>query len=196
MNWTAIVPVNYGRDCKTRLAAHLSPAERRDLVAIMARHVLRQLSGVPTVGRIAVLSPERPPFAPEQWIADGGRGLNAELAGARALFAGTATLFIHADLPLLGTADIAALLDAATRCGAAIAPDLAGTGTNAIALADNRTFSPMFGPDSFARHKAAMPDAAIVTTEGLGFDIDEPEAMARGLASLPRYDAGPGSGAD
>lgn len=190
MSWTVIVPVNYGRDCKTRLSRHLSPAERVELVATMARHVLDTLSRVPAIGTLALLSPERPPFAPDAWVRDHGRGLNAELADARDQLPGPATLFIHADLPLLGAGDITALLDAAEQSGAAIAPDLAGTGTNALAIADGRPFSPAFGPGSLGAHKAALPGAAIVAREGLGFDVDEPEslqdAIARGLLSLRR----------
>jgi 2-phospho-L-lactate guanylyltransferase len=191
MSWTAIVPLNYGRDCKTRLASLLSPAERSALVEAMARHVLEELSAVPAVGQIALLSPERPPFAGDSWIADGGRGLNAELADARARFPGSATLFIHADLPLLAAADVMALLAAADEMGVAIAPDVAGTGTNALAIADDRAFIPAFGPGSFAAHRALLPGAAIVTTEGLGFDVDEPESLheivTRRLPWLPRF---------
>jgi 2-phospho-L-lactate guanylyltransferase len=196
MSWTAIVPLNYGRDCKTRLASLLSPAERSALVEAMARHVLEELSAIPAIGQVALLSPERPPFAGDSWIADGGRGLNAELADARARFPGSATLFIHADLPLLAAADVMALLAAAGEKGAAIAPDLAGTGTNALAIADDRAaFTPAFGPGSFAAHRAALPGAAIVTTEGLGLDVDEPESLheiiARRLPWLPPLGSDP-----
>jgi 2-phospho-L-lactate guanylyltransferase len=195
MSWTAIVPLNYGRDCKTRLASLLSPTERAALVEAMARHVLEELSAVPAIGQVALLSPERPPFAGDSWIADGGRGLNAELGDARARFPGSATLFIHADLPLLAAADVMALLAAAGEKGVAIAPDLAGTGTNALAIADDRAFTPAFGPGSFAAHRAALPGAAIVTTEGLGLDVDEPESLheiiARHLSWLPPLGSDP-----
>jgi 2-phospho-L-lactate guanylyltransferase len=194
MSWTAIVPLNYGRDCKTRLASLLSPAERSALVEAMARHVLEELSAVPAIGQIALLSPERPPFAGNRWIGDSGRGLNAELADARARYSG-GTLFIHADLPLLAAADVMALLAAAGEKGVAIAPDLAGTGTNALAIADDRAFTPAFGPGSFAAHRAALPGAAIVTTEGLGLDVDEPESLheiiARHLSWLPPLGSDP-----
>jgi 2-phospho-L-lactate guanylyltransferase len=194
MSWTASVPLNYGRDCKTRLASILSPAQRTALVEAMARHVLNQLSTVPAIGQVALLSPERPPFAGDSWIADGGRGLNVELADARTRYSG-GTLFIHADLPLLAAADVTTLLDAANEKGVAIAPDLAGTGTNALAIADGRAFTPAFGPGSFAAHRAILPGAAIVTTEGLGFDVDEPESLheivARRLPWLPPLGSDP-----
>jgi len=177
MNWTAIVPLNYGRECKTRLASRLTSAERTALVERMARHVLAQLAATPSIGSVHVLSPVRPPFASGNWIEDKGRGLNAELAAARTLFPGEPVLFIHADLPFLTADDVQALLDAAEQSGAALAPDEAGKGTNALAIANDRPLSPAFGVDSLATHRALLPDAALVTTPGLSCDIDEPEAL-------------------
>lgn len=189
MSWTAIVPINYGREGKTRLAARLSPEQRARIAENMTRHVLQELSGVRDIASVRVLSALRPHFVSDQWIADQGRGLNAEIAAARGLFANEPVLFIHADLPFLQAEDVQALLDAAAHSGAAIAPDRHGLGTNALALADGRPFSPAFGANSFSRHKALLPDAAIVERTGLSFDLDEPEdldlARARGLVIPP-----------
>ncbi len=185
MKWIAIVPVNYGRDCKTRLATRLDRSHRTALVELMARHVIAQLQSTASIEEIRVLSPERPPFAPSGWIEDRGRGLNAELGAARAAFPGKPIAFVHADLPFLTARDVSALLDVARIFGAAIAPDRREQGTNGLAIADGRQFMPAFGPDSYFRHKKILPDAAIVRTEGLAFDLDEEEdldlAAARGL---------------
>lgn len=177
MSWTAIVPFNFGRACKTRLAEVLDEAARAAMALRMAEHVVAQLRAVPQIGRIVMVAPERPPLTIDIWQQDEGRGLNAELAAARAAHAPDEVLIIHADLPFVQAADIVALLDAARTSGAAMAPDRAGTGTNAIALADGRAFAPAFGADSQARHRAALPDAAIVARPGLGFDIDQPECL-------------------
>lgn len=189
MNWTAIIPVNFGRECKTRLAEALSIDARDRLTTEMARHVLARLGEVPSIALRCILSPAPPPIPHDMWIEDRDRGLNDELDAARAWFPGAPVLFLHADLPLLTGDDIEALLDAAAEKGTAISPDLDGTGTNAIALADGRGFVPRFGPGSFARHRAALPDAAIVRREGLASDLDQPEMLetllARGvIASL------------
>ena len=177
MSWTAIIPFNFGRACKTRLADELDEAERAALALKMAEHGVAQLRAVPQIGRVVMVAPEQPPLDIDHWQQDEGRGLNAELAAARAAHAPGEVLIIHADLPFLQGGDIAALLDAAHTSGAAMAPDRAGTGTNAIALADGRAFVPAFGVDSQARHRAALPDAAIVERTGLGFDIDQPECL-------------------
>jgi 2-phospho-L-lactate guanylyltransferase len=143
----------------------------------MARHVVAVLDAAPSIGAIWVVAPNDPALAPAGWIADGACGLNAEIAAARAVLGDGPALLIHADLPLLSVEDVEALVAAADDAGAAIAPDIAQTGTNAIALADGRAFAPAFGVDSFARHRAVLGDAAIVRREGLSRDIDEPNTI-------------------
>ncbi|MCE7795454.1 2-phospho-L-lactate guanylyltransferase [Sphingobium sufflavum] len=173
MQWTAIVPFNHGRPCKTRLAPLLSEAERNALALAMARHVVGVLAAVPGITAIRLVAPVDPALAPALWVRDGGRGLNGELAAARAEVAPGATLFLHADLPLLTPADLRTLLDAAEAAGSALAADMAGRGTNAIALADARTFAPAFGADSLATHRQRLPDAALVARDGLSCDVDD-----------------------
>ncbi len=177
MKWTAIVPLNYGRDCKTRLSEHLSPEQRSQLVEQMARHVFDQLARVSAIERICVVAPIRPPFFDGLWIEDHGRGLNAELAAAREQLDASSTLFIHADLPLLNAMEIETLLAAAERSGAALAPDRAGQGTNALALVGMEPFTPAFGVDSCRAHRALLPHAAVVELQGLAVDIDEPDSL-------------------
>lgn len=185
--WTAIIPFNFGRPRKTRLAAILSPDERNALALAMVKHVVAVLAAAPSVGAVQLLSPVDPALPETLWREDGGGGLNAELGAARDALGGAPVLLIHADLPLLTTADVEVLLAAAAQ-GSAIAPDLAGRGTNALALADGGAVALSFGEDSFARHRAALPDASLVESAGLGCDVDDEGslrmAMAHGL-TLP-----------
>ena len=187
--WRAIVPFRAADDdgagAKTRLAARLDTKARAALAIAMAQHVLETLARCPSIGSIGVLAPTRPAFAPSDtdWIADHGRGLNAELSVAMALRGDAHLVTIHADLPLLGADDIAALLDAALSAGAAIAPDCSRTGTNALALSDAGGLRPAFGPDSFALHRALLPRAAVVDRPGLALDIDTPEDLDRAIAA-------------
>jgi 2-phospho-L-lactate guanylyltransferase len=182
MMWIAVVPINYGRECKTRLASRMNRSQRATLVEMMASHVIEQLRAVSLIGEIWVVSPERPPFAWRNWIEDKGRGLNAELEAARAVLPQLPIAFVHADLPFLRAGDVRMLVDAARKSGVAVAPDRRAIGTNALAIADLRPISPSFGPDSFSRHRASFPDAAIVRTDGLGFDLDEEEDLDLALA--------------
>lgn len=183
--WTAIIPVNLGRDCKTRLAGRLSRTARDTLVDTMARHVVGQVRAAHGITELIILSPERPVIEEVEWRKDEGRGLNAELAFAQKA---ERILFIHADLPLLDARDIEALLDDAEGAYAAIAPDRAGTGTNALALRRvEHGFVPQFGEGSFARHCALLPGATVVRRLGLALDIDTPDDFdfAASVGALP-----------
>jgi 2-phospho-L-lactate/phosphoenolpyruvate guanylyltransferase len=181
-DWHAIVPLNLGRDCKTRLAGQLSRDKRDRLVEAMARHVVAQVGAVIGISEVILLSPEDPQFSSVQWVRDEGRGLNAELAAVL----GTGPVFvIHADLPTLETADVEALLETAQQSGAAIAPDRLGTGTNALALTYPSGIVPAFGEGSFLRHRTMFPDAAIVERAGLALDVDTHEDLDLARHRLP-----------
>lgn len=177
--WRAIVPVKLGRDGKTRLAARLAASERERLVETMAAHVVAQLAAAATIIETLILSPSPPPFPRVNWLLDRGRGLNPELAAA---LDGERVVVIHADLPLLSADDVDRLVAAARVHGAAIAPDRAGAGTNALALHTADGFRPRFGEDSFARHRAALPGAAVVERPGLACDVDTLEDYDRVFA--------------
>lgn len=181
MDWTAIVPFNFGRPCKTRLAPLLSEEERAILALAMARHVVAVLAATPGIDAIRLVAPADPALVPATWVADRGRGLNAEMDAARDAVAPMPVLFLHADLPLLGSGEVRALLDAAEVAGAAIAPDGQGLGTNAIALTDGHVFRAAFGTDSLRAHIRLLPHATRVERDGLSCDIDDAASLNHAL---------------
>lgn len=181
MSWTALLPVKHPDHRKTRLSPALSAADRRRLSEQLFKQVTLVLSASREVGRIVTLSPM--PVASLDWIEDDGRGLNLELAAALERLEGEQVFVVHSDLPLLQPADVAALLNTAQTYGAAIAPDLAGLGTNALAMVDWRGFGLAFGHDSCARHMRSAAEIGVelkpVTRLGLGLDIDLPADLER-----------------
>ncbi|SDC66104.1 2-phospho-L-lactate guanylyltransferase [Sphingomonas sp. YR710] len=182
MIWTAIVPIKRGMNRKSRLAEHLSQDERQRLSDHLAVRVLDRLVRSPSVGRVLVLSETAHDDPAYGWLADKGRGLNAELADARAVIAAP-VIIIHGDLPLIESDDIAALIAAAGTDGVAIAPDRHDDGTNALALASAAPFAFAFGEGSCARHRAAAGSTgAIVRRPGLAHDIDTPDDLAAARA--------------
>jgi 2-phospho-L-lactate guanylyltransferase len=118
-------------------------------------------------------------------------GLNEGLEQARfdAVADDIGTMIIlHGDLPNLQAADVHALTGALPSDGSpgvAIAPDRAGTGTNALVLRPPGLIGFRFGPGSFARHLAEVDAAGVplvaVNRAGLAFDLDTPEDLARWL---------------
>lgn len=180
VSWTAVVPLKAAAARKTRLASVLAPEARVVLTDRMARHVIAVLRQVRSIERVLLLSPVPLSACDAEWIEDRGAGLNAELARVYAGLDG-ALLIVHADLPLLATPDISALLAAAENSGRAIASDRHGRGTNAIALFDRQPIVFAFGPGSFLNH-AAQGTATRVRRSGLSLDVDFPDDLAVALA--------------
>jgi 2-phospho-L-lactate guanylyltransferase len=190
----ALVPVKAHGAGKQRLTGVLTPAQRTRLVEVMLEHVLAALAGA-GIGNILVLSPQRPALPDGiEHLPDAGQGLNAGLTLALAALTqrhAHAALVVFADLPLIAAADIEALI-VASATGIALAPDEAGTGTNALALPLPGDFRLQFGPGSCERHLAEAArlghGAQLVRRAGLAFDIDEPaDLVALQARRDPRY---------
>ena len=93
-------------------------------------------------------------------------------------------LVIMADLPSLEATDVRALIDQLRTHDVVLAPDAAGTGTNALAM---RLPAPMrtcfCGGESLADHvqsaRAHGLTIALCERAGLGFDVDQTADLAR-----------------
>lgn len=194
----AVVPLR-GPGGKTRLAADLSPSGREELVAALARHVLDVLLGAHEVQRVVVVTTD--PDHAARVLRDrdvevlaqpeGVRGLNpaVALARERARARGASrTLVVHADLPLLDAADVVALT--APSVPVVLAPDAAGTGSNALVLDEVRAhaFTTRFGPGSRGRHEEEARrlglDLHLVERPGTARDLDTAADWAALPASL------------
>lgn len=200
----AVVPLRDLTSGKTRLAAALEPTERAALVTATARHVVGVLQQVPDVARVVVVTTRprevwralgdladrlvvtlQPADAPGlDAAADAGRrtvvALAAE-AGEGAPGARPRVLVVHADLPALTPADVAAVL--AHDEAVVVATDRFGTGTNVLALdASDADFRTAYGPGSAARHQeeaARLGRAcAVVHRAGTETDLDTPADWA------------------
>ncbi|RRR69215.1 MAG: 2-phospho-L-lactate guanylyltransferase [Candidatus Viridilinea halotolerans] len=183
----AIVPVKLLPQAKSRLAPVLPPAGRRALVLEMLGRVLQSLQH-PALTNVWLLSADPTVLAAGQhWGArplyDHATGLNGALEEARAtLWAAGAKglLVVPADVPLITSADVAALVAAlAQGCDLALVPDAAGRGTNALALRHQPLEIPFcFGPDSAHQHLAAAAARGLRTQRlalpNLALDIDLP----------------------
>jgi 2-phospho-L-lactate/phosphoenolpyruvate guanylyltransferase len=173
-DWHVIVPIKQGGDGKSRLGAMLGNDARSDLAERMAAHVLGVLQTCFDASCITILSPQWPSNWEGEWKRDEGRGLNKELTAWRASQGKAAILIIHADLPLVSTGDVSALISA-TDLGIALATDRAGQGTNALVIADGRAFTLCFGANSRALHCAQYPEMPVLEREGLMADLDTPD---------------------
>jgi 2-phospho-L-lactate/phosphoenolpyruvate guanylyltransferase len=182
--YAALIPVKALSEVKSRLATHLTLAQRERLVLDMLRHVLDALQASNVLEHIAVVSPDRRVLAAAQnW---GARALLEEMPGHNASLhaaalheqaAGAAALLtIAADLSLLQPADIRALVAQSARYPLVLAPSREGTGTNALLMRPPLALPYLFGVNSLQRYRHAARQAQLEHTLhhsiGLALDID------------------------
>lgn len=191
MTLWAIVPVKPLRRGKSRLAGALSENERTHLNEILLEHTIRTLGELKEIDQVLVVSrdPHALTIARNQGARtvqeDGQPHLNTALTRASIVakvYATQGVLVLPADLPLLTSSDVLALIDRAVKPPVVvIAPDRHKKGTNALLMAPAGLIEYDFGENSFARHceraKIAGARLEVVELPSLGLDLDLPDDL-------------------
>ncbi|HUY60925.1 MAG TPA: 2-phospho-L-lactate guanylyltransferase [Candidatus Dormibacteraeota bacterium] len=194
-----VIPVKPLQGAKQRLASVLSAADRRVLGLALAAGTVRcavatwppasvvLVGDDPEVGRLAAR-------VGAAWLADAGAGQSpaVRLGFEWALAQGAEVVATAAaDLPEVSPDDLGHLLSIARTADASglwLAPDAAGTGTNALVLRPPGADVLRFGPDSLARHRAAAAalglPVQLIDRPGLRRDCDRLEDI-EALQALP-----------
>jgi len=181
---SALIPVKSLDQAKSRLATHLTQAQRAALVLDMLHHVLCTLQASNVLDRISVVSSDQRVLEQAQaWRAyahvEEETGHNPALtAAARSeLSEGTtALLTISADLPLLQVNDIRGMIEQSKHSAVVLAPSQDQTGTNALLVRPPLALPYTFGPGSLQSYlsesRIRQLSSCLYTSIGLGFDID------------------------
>ena len=198
-----LLPVKSLTGAKHRLADALSAHDRRLLVLAMLADVVE--AGLGADLEPIVVSPDEEVLdAAERAGArplrepDGLEGLNEALTWAIERLAGaSAVLILLPDTPLVTPSELMLVCAAAlperggpngedqrtavSRGSVVAVPDRAGRGTNALLLKPSTALRPYFGPNSFARHRAAARRGGIrfvgLRLPGISLDLDTTDDM-------------------
>lgn len=183
-----IIPVKSLAEGKSRLSDVLGPTQRRLLNRRFLDHVLSVAIEFPGGGSTLVVSRDADVLAMararniavlEETEDDGQNPALTRACASLGDRDGRDLLVVSADLPHLSAEDLRAM----RRSPAAIAPNNAGTGTNALFVTAPHAIPFYFGEDSFSRHREACRslglEPVVVNRLGLAFDIDTPEDYAR-----------------
>ena len=188
----AVVPVKETEGAKQRLASVLTPAQRRELAAIMVEEVLEVLASVASLAGIVVVTLD--PGATRLARRLGARVLSE---GARDGHTGAVTaatrvlaregrvgmITVPGDIPRI-TADELATVLAAHRAAPSftIVPAHDDRGSNAVVCSPPDAVPLRFGDDSFFPHLDAARgrgiEPTVVRLPGIGMDIDHPADLA------------------
>lgn len=197
MTLWAIIPVKPLRRGKSRLAGALSEDERTELNRTLLQHTLKTLSELKELEEVLVISrdPQALTIARSygaRTVRENGQSeLNVALRRATVVaqvYATRGVLVLPADLPLISSEDIRALIERAIDPPVVvIAPDRHEKGTNALLISPAGLIEYDFGENSFQRHcelvKKSGARLEIVNLPSLGLDLDVPEDLeiVRGL---------------
>jgi len=192
----AVVPVKCFARGKSRLDRVLSRAAREDLARALCDHTLATLGECTEIdGTVVATDCE----VVEQFAAARGADVIRDVsAGSLAQIAdhalsvlaargASSAIVLMADLPLLSTDDLRGLAAALERAPIVVAPDRVRRGTNALGLTPPDRIATCFGSEiSFRRHVARARREAIPhvvhRADGIAFDLDSPDDLARALA--------------
>jgi 2-phospho-L-lactate guanylyltransferase len=184
---TAIVPIR-SFNGMTRLSTELTPDERRSLSENLADSVVDAAlaSGLDVV--VVSDDPDVRAWARTkkvQPVDDRGSGLSDSVSGAVSDLEGGPWIVLHADLPLVNPTVLTAIARKVETGGSVVCPSLDG-GTNVIGGWGPFTFE--YGPGSFTRHLAQLPDARVLVELALAIEVDTVDhyrALSK-LGYLPR----------
>lgn len=176
MPTVAVIPVKSFATGNRRLAEFLDDDERHSLGRHLALHVVETAESAGMLPIVVTADPEVASWATGMGfppVPDPGEGLDVAAAtGVEwALRSRSRWVVLHADLPLLSTDDLLALIDSTEDV---IAPSADG-GTSALTSTRPIEFS--YGPGSFHRHLPRLARPRIVTRLGLLHDVDSPSDL-------------------
>jgi 2-phospho-L-lactate guanylyltransferase len=189
--WT-IVPVKPLRLGKSRLGNVLSEENREALNFCLLEQTLETLKSVKQIEQILVVSRDPRVLSLARSLAirtvheAGTPELNHALERATMFvrrLAVQSVLIIPADLPLINTMDIEAILELGKKPPVVvISPDRHKKGTNAMFVNPSGLFKYQYGPDSFQKHvELALEKGArieIFNRQSISLDLDLPDDLA------------------
>ncbi|MDX2160099.1 MAG: 2-phospho-L-lactate guanylyltransferase [bacterium] len=191
MSVWVIIPIKPLTKAKTRLAAVLSPEQRAQLAELLMRHTISVVNPIAEVAGTLVISrdPKALSIARDMGVhtvqESGTPELNHALMRATQVaigFRGEAVLILPADLPLIQSDDVSAMLALGRADNTlVIATDRHEDGTNAMLTRPAGMIPYAYGPGSFQRHMEAARAAGAavqrIHNERLMLDIDMPDDL-------------------
>ena len=192
LRWSLVVPVKVLARAKTRMSG--AAGQHREALALaVAADTVAALLRCDRVGRVIVVTDDPVPAA--ELTALGARivpdepdaGLNPALrygaSRGRESAPEDGVGAISADLPALRPEELARALDAAAESPEAFVPDAAGVGTTLYTARPGVPFSPAFGRDSRAAHRArGARELLLPGIDSVRRDVDTLDDLRAALA--------------
>jgi 2-phospho-L-lactate/phosphoenolpyruvate guanylyltransferase len=189
----AVIPVKSFASAKQRMSPFLNGTERARLARLMFEDVLDAVRLACEPGGCLVVTHD--PLAAAiarcaglQVVDQGGDlGFSAAVScAAAALPPDAGMMVVPTDIPHISSALIGRIAALTYSPGVTLVPAISDGGTNILAMRPRTLLPPLFGPDSFARHRSAALAAGIAPviwhSAEAGHDLDRPADLEAFLA--------------
>ncbi|MCS4540703.1 MAG: 2-phospho-L-lactate guanylyltransferase [Euryarchaeota archaeon] len=186
----AIIPIAKLTKGKSRLTSTLNLAQRKQLILVMLRDILRAISKTNVIDKIIIVTPETSLenfLSSAIFLKDDKNNIDEAVAIATnfAVKNGAdATLFLPGDIPLLQPIDIEKIVSLSEENSIVISPSKDG-GTSALLRMPANIIGTKFGKNSLVEHiKRAYKKRVKVKmylSQNLTFDVDEPADLEKVL---------------
>jgi 2-phospho-L-lactate guanylyltransferase len=185
----AVIPVKPFSLAKRRLSSILNRSERAQLARLMLEDVIAAVSAAGVVRDVYVVTSHEDAARVARSagahiiVEAGASGVAQAVAAAQRELASVASalMVIPSDIPHLPPATVADVHASTTEHGLVLVPATCDSGTNLLAMRPVNLIPPLFGPNSFDRHRQAglRAGASVVTHHCLmaGRDLDRPEDL-------------------
>jgi 2-phospho-L-lactate/phosphoenolpyruvate guanylyltransferase len=182
LRWSLVIPVKVLALAKSRLTGLAGP-HRAELALAMAADTVAAAAACAVVDSVVVVTDDAAATALLSGLGahvvpdTPADGLNPALtfgaAHADELWPGRGRGGLAADLPALGSAELARALTEAAAVPQAFVADAAGTGTTLYTARPGTVFRPRFGPGSRAAHlSGGVVELQLPGLDGLRQDVD------------------------
>jgi 2-phospho-L-lactate guanylyltransferase len=189
----AVIPVKSFAAAKQRMSPFLSIIERAQLARLMLADVLDALQLSSELRGCLVVTHDAQAAAIARaagvQVVDqyGDFGFSAAVScGAEALPPEAGMIVVPTDIPHVNPVLIDRIVALTPSPGAALVPATSDGGTNLLAMRPCTLLPPLFGRDSFARHRSAAAAAGITPviwrSAEAGRDLDRPADLAAFLS--------------
>lgn len=199
----AVVPLKALERAKSRLAEHLDPTARRELVRWMFTRVITACRAASTVGDVLVVAGDAAAAQlahdlDVRVVVEPRPGLAAAMATAdRATAGASASLVVAADLPLAEAADIDVVCRAGQGGPCVVVVPTRDGGTAVLLRRPAGVVSTSYGRGSCAAHLRSARDAGVRATRlevpALALDVDTADdlrGMSAGVLPVASWSSG------
>jgi 2-phospho-L-lactate/phosphoenolpyruvate guanylyltransferase len=182
MNATVLIPIKALKNAKSRLAKHINPKQREQLMLLLLKHIIKTVKAVDNDLEIYVVSFDKKVIKTANLL--GIKNISEKISGhnrsltfaAKKINQNKPVLALSVDLPLLTKTDIEQLFLLSKKNDIVLAQSKEKTGTNAVIMKTPLLIPYQFGENSLIKFISTTKEKSLTVktyfNDNFAFDVD------------------------